>query len=95
MSNSDSLYSATRVFNGFLTYYNPVEIPFDDTDYVITLTPKYEYKPGRLAYDLYGDEKLLWVFRYFNNDKIEDMIFDMKSGMTLLVPTKDRLLNYV
>ena len=33
MSNSDSLYSATKVYNGFLSYYNPIEIPFDDTDY--------------------------------------------------------------
>lgn len=94
MSN-DSLYAGTQVYNGFLTYYNPIEIPFDDTDYLITLTPEYNNKPGKLAYDLYGDEKLLWVFRYFNNDRIEDMIFDLKEGMTILVPTKERLLSYV
>ena len=94
--DKSSLYASTKSRNGFLLFYNPVDIPIeDDTNMYITVTSEYAFRPGKLAYDLYGDEKLLWVFRYFNNDKIEDMIFDMKAGMTILVPTKDRLLNYV
>lgn len=91
-----SLYSSTKTNNGYLGYYSPVDIPIEDsTNMVITITPEYAQKPGKLAYDLYGDSRLLWVFRYFNNDKIEDMIFDMKEGMQILAPSKDRLLNYV
>lgn len=92
---NESLYSSTYQYDGFLSYYNPIDIPFDETDYYITVSPEYENKPGKLAYDMYGDARLLWVFRYFNNNKIEDMIFDLKPGMNLLVPTKSRLLNYV
>ena len=93
---SESLYMSTRQTTDFLTYYNPINIPFDDTtDYVITITPAYHQKPGKLAYDLYGNANYRWVFRYFNNNKINDPIFDLVDGMSIIVPTKERLLRYV
>jgi hypothetical protein len=78
-----------------MTYYNPINIPFDGSDYYIQIEPKYHNKPGRLAYDLYGSERLGWVFRYFNNNTINDPIFDLVSGMTIIVPTRERLLQYL
>lgn len=93
---SESLYMNTAATSDFLGYYNPVEIPLDDTtDYVITISSSYHNKPGKLSYDLYGNENYRWVFRYFNNNKINDPIFDLVEGMSIIVPTKERLLKYV
>lgn len=87
---------ATASSTNFLGYYNPINIPLhDETDYVITITPTYHNKPGKLAYDLYGNANYRWVFRYFNNNKINDPIFDLVSGMSIIVPTKERLLRYI
>lgn len=93
---SESLYMNTQQTTDFLTYYVPVEIPLNDsTDYIITISPNYHNKPGKLAYDLYGNENYRWVFRYFNNDKINDPIFDLVSGMSIIVPTAERLSRYI
>lgn len=95
MNNFDSysLYKNTDSDNYYRDYYNPISLEKDDSDYFIIITSEYKYKPGKLAYDLYGSERLNWVFSYFNRDKITDIIFDLKEGMILRVPTKERLLN--
>lgn len=93
---SESLYMATASSSDFLGYYKPIDIPLnDETDYVITISPSYHNKPGKLAYDLYGNANYRWVFRYFNNNKINDPIFDLVEGMSIIIPTKERLLRYV
>ena len=90
-----SLYSKTSKNGYYMSYYNPISIPLDVSDYFLEIEPKYHNKPGRLAYDLYGSERLGWVFRLFNNTTINDPIFDLKSGMIILVPTKERLMKYL
>jgi hypothetical protein len=90
-----SLYAKTSNNGYYMSYYSPIDIPLDSTDYFITIDMKYHNKPGRLAYDLYGSERLGWVFRYFNNNIINDPIFDLNGGMTILVPTKERLMRYL
>lgn len=93
---SDSLYMATASSDTFLDYYKPIDIPLnDETDYIITISPAYHNKPGKLAYDLYGNANYRWVFRYFNNNKINDPIFDLIEGMSIIVPTKERLTRYI
>lgn len=95
MSKQSSLYRYTPESSYYLGYYNPIQIPKDETDYILTVEPKYNHKPGRLALDLYNDERLGWIFRYFNNDIINDPIFDLKAGMKIRVPTVDKVLKYI
>ena len=95
MSNTSSLYKYTKKNSYYMSYYNPVDIPFDSSDYLYEVPAKYNNKPGRLAYDLYGDERLGWIFRYFNNDKINDPIFDLKQGMIIRLPVAERLRKYI
>ena len=90
-----SIYIKTPEENYIKGYYVDIDIPMDDsTDYYITVEPKYNQKPGLLAYDMYGSERLAWVFYYFNKDKMEDIIFDLTAGKRIRVPLKSRLLKY-
>ena len=47
----------------------------DDVRYEIT--SQYEYRPDLLAYDLYGDSNLWWVFAVRNKDVIKDPIYEV------------------
>lgn len=95
MGKTTSLYRYTPKNSYYLKYYNPINIPMDSTDYILTIKPEYNNKPGKLAYDLYNSERLYWIFKYFNSDKINDPIFDLKEGMTIRVPTSERLFKYI
>jgi hypothetical protein len=44
-----------------------------------------------MAYDLYGDEKLWWVFAVRNKDVIQDSIYDMLAGQRIYLPTTNTL----
>ena len=51
----------------------------------------YQYKPDKLSYDLYNTPVYYWVFMVRNIDLIRDPIWDLKSGMVIMVPTLARL----
>lgn len=93
---SRSIYKSTGINGGFLSYYTPINIPKNhSSNFIVTISKKYVNKPGLLAFDLYGDANLRWVFRYFNANKINDPIFDLVEGLNIIVPTKERLMRYV
>jgi hypothetical protein len=53
----------------------------------MVLTNVYEFRPDLLAYDLYGDSKLWWVFAERNPNRLgEDPYFDFKTGVGIYVP---------
>ena len=71
----------------------PVPAESDDFRYVIE--NQYRHRPDLLAYDLYGDAKLWWVFIQRNMDTIKDPIYDFEPGITIFVPKKSNLQNYL
>lgn len=89
--NKNSPYYETPQTSWYLSNLVYRSIPSDSTDYALTLDTKYDEKPGLLAYDLFGDQRLFWVFSVMNRDQIVDPIFDVKGGMTINIPTSDRL----
>ena len=90
-----SIYSKTKNDGFYLKYYEPINIPFDSSDYYMEIPTKYDMKPGLLANDLYGDPQLLWVFSVMNRDIINDPLFDFRAGKIIRIPTKARLNNYI
>lgn len=87
---SDSVYRKTNVVNNkYLDIWQPDinDISLFNTK-TITLESKYENKPDKLAYDLYGNAKLWWVFAQFNQDKLQDPIIDFVAGLEIQVPTQ-------
>lgn len=87
---TDSVYRNTPIINN--KYLEILEPSIDDlSEYntkPMTLASKYDQRPDKLAYDLYGNAKLWWVFAQFNQDTLKDPIMDFKSGLEIQVPTK-------
>lgn len=84
--NKTSPYSQTSITNGYLDVISFRNIPGERDDVLFEITNTYENRPDLLAYDLYQDEKLWWVFAVRNKSKIKDPIFDMKAGTKIYLP---------
>jgi len=84
--NKSSPYAQTNITNGYLDILNLIDIPAKSDDVQYTLISKYQYRPDLLAYDVYGDPQLWWVFAVRNKDVIKDSIYDFVSGQTIFLP---------
>ena len=49
------------------------------------------FDPDLLAFDLYGDSSLWWVFAIRNPNAIQDPIYDFQPGVIIYVPQKQNL----
>ena len=52
---------------------------------------RYNHRPDLLAYDLYNDPKLWWVFAQRNMDVMEDPIYDLTAGKQIYLPQKEKV----
>jgi len=86
-----SSYSNTETFGFFLDVANIPLIPFDPSDTAYRIDNIYEHRPDLLAYDLYGDSALWWVFSVRNPNVLQDPVYDFLPGATIFVPKKDTL----
>ena len=73
----------TIVMNTWI--YRPRAFRAND-DVVYEIEPQYNYRPDLLAYDLYGNPKLWWVFAQRNMDTVLDPIYDIKVGRKIYLP---------
>ena len=69
----------------------PIPKESDDKLWIINVT--YQYRPDLLAYDLYGDAALWWVFASRNPNVLIDPLFDFYTGQIILIPTKETLVS--
>ena len=88
--NRFSPYQATNQTRYF-DHYTPVTLKpaSDDTYYVIP--DKYHHQPWRLAKDLYGQERLHYVFALLNMNTIKDPLYDFKAGTLIRIPSAARV----
>lgn len=88
-----SPYKDTEIFNKkFLDFMTNRSIPAQPSDVQIILAEVYQYRPDLLAYDLYGDPKLWWVFAARNPNRLgPDPYFNFVTGVELYIPTMDTL----
>ena len=77
----------------FLGLFRIRTIPAQSDDVPYTIEPQYHQRPDLLAYDMYGNPGLWWGFWKRNMDKMEDPIYDFKSGATIYVPKGGPLKN--
>lgn len=81
-----SPYYTTAINGSYLDIVNFRNIPNQVDDVLYTLTSQYEFRPDLLAYDLYGDSNLWWVFSVRNKDIIKDPIYDLYAGQSIYLP---------
>jgi hypothetical protein len=86
----DSNYRITPIVNNkYLDIYTSPIINTSDFETTnIIIENKFNNRPDLLAYNLYGNSKLWWVFAEFNPDTLIDPIIDFVGGMKITVPTR-------
>lgn len=88
-----SPYYDTGVFNGkFLDFMVNRPIPQQPSDVLYVIPAVYQYRPDMLAFDLYNDSRLWWVFAARNPNRLgDDPYFNFKTGVEIYIPKLDTL----
>lgn len=81
-----SPYYTTVETNGYLDVMEFRDIPAETDDILFEVLSKYQYRPDLLAYDLYDDVGLWWVFAMRNPSIIKDPVYDLKAGVNIYIP---------
>jgi alpha-L-fucosidase len=83
-SNTSPWYT-TDITNNYLDVLTIRPVSADADDFLYTIQPQYTYRPDLLAFDLYGTERLWWVFMQRNLDVIQDPILDFVPGTQIYI----------
>jgi hypothetical protein len=83
-----SPYFATTFYGQFLDIINFRQISKLSDDVYYEIDKIYSNRPDLLAFDLYGDANLWWVFAARNPNVIRDPIFDFLPGVRIYIPKK-------
>ena len=86
-----SPYYSTSVDNGYLDVITFRDIAATTDDVLFEVTSNYHNRPDLLAYDLYGDVNLWWVFAVRNKSIIKDPTFDLVTGVKIYLPTLENI----
>lgn len=85
-------YADTKVNGaGYLDIFKIRPIPESNTDILYEITPAYTHRPDLLAYDLYGQKELWWIFAQRNMDIIKDPVYDFVAGTKIYLPQGQHL----
>jgi hypothetical protein len=79
-------YLTNTVNDQYLDVLTPRSFYSDPTDTYWTITAGYNLRPDLLAYDLYSDSRLWWVFAQRNPNTLKDPLFDFVSGVNIYIP---------
>jgi hypothetical protein len=85
--SKSSLYYKTQEVNGHLDILSLRDIPSSSDDVLFEITQTYSLRPDLLAYDLYNDSRLWWVFAVRNKDIIQDSTYDLVAGQRIYIPS--------
>jgi len=86
MYSKTSPYYTTELVNGYLDIMSFRDIPYQADDILFEVTNTYENRPDLLAYDLYKDSSLWWVFAMRNKSTIKDPVYDLVAGAKIYLP---------
>ena len=93
---ASSPYSKTGFqSNGALDVLTIRPVPSFTDDHLYTIEPQYLHRPDLLAYDMYGDNRLWWVFAQRNFNVLKDPVFDFRAGTEIFVNEPKTLMQYL
>ena len=93
--SQSSPWATTKQNNLYMELLNIRPVPAEKDDYLYTIENQYKHRPDLLAYDLYGDPKLWWVFIQRNMEVIKDPIFDFVPGTQIYIPKESNLKKFL
>jgi hypothetical protein len=87
-----SPYFTTGSFSNFKDILTHRPIPAKPDDISYTIDRVYKNRPDLLAYDLYGDAALWWVFAVRNPNTLKNPLGDFVPGTVIRIPKKQTLV---
>lgn len=81
----------TELTQDYLNILSIRPVSADPDDYLYTIEPQYNNRPDLLAFDLYGEANLWWVFIQRNLDVLQDPVFDFTPGTKIYIPKSSSL----
>jgi hypothetical protein len=84
--DSTSPYYLTGYSQFFLDVMTNRPIPKEADDQLWVITQTYQYRPDALAYDLYNNAGLWWVFYQRNPNTLQAPPLDFASGTKIYIP---------
>ena len=90
-----SPWSDTRQNNFYLNLLEIRPVPSEPDDFRYVIENQYRHRPDLLAYDVYGNAKLWWVFVQRNMSVIKDPIYDFEPGTVIYLPKKTNLAKFL
>lgn len=88
---TSSPYYATGYTQFYLDVMVNRAIPRESDDLEFEITQTYQYRPDLLAYDLYGDAGLWWVFYQRNPNTLTAPVIDFSTGKKIFLPKMSTL----
>lgn len=93
-SSSSAYYKTEITSNNILGLWNPRTVPASASDQLITISHAYNLRPDLMAFDLYGDSNLWWVFAQRNpNVLASDPMGNFTTGTQIFIPDSTALKN--
>jgi hypothetical protein len=89
--SDSSPWSITPFKQNYLDIFSIRTVSAESDDFLYTIQAQYNLRPDLLAYDLYGDPALWWVFVQRNMDILQDPIFDFTAGTKIYIPKNSSL----
>ena len=78
--------NTSTVSNQYLDILTIRPVPEEGDDILYEIEEQYTHRPDLLAYDLYNDQNLWWVFAQRNMDVIKDPVYDIVQGTKIYLP---------
>lgn len=89
--SKSSPYYGTPTWGPFLDLWRGKTIAPAGTDATYEIDSAYNLRPDLLAYDMYQDTNLWWVFALRNPNVLVDPLLNFRTGVIIYVPTKATL----
>jgi len=90
-----SPWTTTQQNNLYLELLEIRPVPAESEDFRYVIENQYKHRPDLLAYDLYGNPKLWWVFVQRNMSVLKDPIYDFEPGTSIYLPKRSNLEKFL
>jgi hypothetical protein len=90
-----SPWSITPQNNLYLELLEIRPVPAEADDFRYVIESHYKNRPDLLAFDLYGNPKLWWVFVQRNMSVLRDPIYDFDTGTVIYIPKRSNLEKFL